>query len=183
QLPAHVDNVPLALKGQHVTHKRTTAWISPHPAPRTQKSGHSLLTVPFLHANTPHFLGNLTLLAFIMPIVAALVGARGAIAVMLMGCFAGAYAQMWLGSDGDAHVGASAGILGLYAYITSLSLLRKISLPKGFVWAIASVAMATVLGAGVFSNNVANAAHLMGLLIGVFWSLLDIRTRSTKKGY
>jgi hypothetical protein len=44
QLPAHVDNVPLALKGQHVTHKRTTAWISPHPAPRTQKSGHSRRT-------------------------------------------------------------------------------------------------------------------------------------------
>ena len=31
QLPAHVDNVPLALKGQHVNHKRTTAWISPTP--------------------------------------------------------------------------------------------------------------------------------------------------------
>ena len=31
QLSAHVDNVPLALKGQHVNHKRTTAWISPTP--------------------------------------------------------------------------------------------------------------------------------------------------------
>ena len=29
QLPANVDNPPLALKGQRVTHKRTTAWINP----------------------------------------------------------------------------------------------------------------------------------------------------------
>ena len=41
QLPAHVDNALLALRGQRVTHKRTTAWISPTPAPRTQKYGHS----------------------------------------------------------------------------------------------------------------------------------------------
>ena len=43
QLPAHVDNALLALKGRRVTHKRTTAWISPTPAPRTQKYGHSLI--------------------------------------------------------------------------------------------------------------------------------------------
>ena len=139
-----------------------------------------VLTVPFLHSSVPHFLSNLTLLAFIAPVTGALAGARGAIAVTLVGCFAGAYSQMWLGPGGDAQVGASAGILGLYAYVTSLSLLRVIDLPKGFVWVIATVAVASVLGAGLFSTAVANAAHLTGLLVGGVWSLAHIGSRSAQ---
>lgn len=50
QLPAHVDNVPLALKGQHVNHKRTTAWISPTP----RASNTKIRTLPlYLASNWP----------------------------------------------------------------------------------------------------------------------------------
>lgn len=139
-----------------------------------------VLTVPFLHASVPHFLSNLTLLAFIAPVAGALAGARGVVAVTLVGCFAGAYSQMWLGPGGDAQVGASAGILALYAHVTGLSLLRVIDLPKGFVWVIATVAVASVLGAGLFSTTVANAAHLTGLFVGGVWSLAHIGSRLAK---
>ena len=59
QLPAHVDNVPLALKGQHVNHKRTTAWISPTPRasntkirtlPASQHHDDGAVTLDVIHA-------------------------------------------------------------------------------------------------------------------------------------
>ena len=51
QLPAHVDNVPLALKGQHVNHKRTTAWISPTP----RASNTKIRTLPAWDKVIPFF--------------------------------------------------------------------------------------------------------------------------------
>jgi hypothetical protein len=65
QLPAHVDNVPLALKGQHVNHKRTTAWISPTP----RASNTKIRTLPgakhLIAALPPKFFTQLGLVSLV----------------------------------------------------------------------------------------------------------------------
>ena len=145
-----------------------------------------LLTFQFMHAGWMHILFNsLAIYFFGRPVEDAL-GRRHFLTLYLASGVFGGLVQMlfayWLPSFGGAVVGASAGASGLIAAFAILHWTERFSLliyfipisMTGKILFVVSLALAC-LGLLTPNSNIANAAHLGGILTGAFYVRLFIQ--------
>jgi len=138
-----------------------------------------LLTYQFMHANVWHILVNSWALYLFGREVEESLGGKQFLVLFLTagvvgGIFQALAASVWPQFFGGPVVGASAGCFGLVAAYATLFPNRELTLlfpPVTFqakVMLILSAVLA-VMGIVFPMNNVANAAHLGGMLVGFFF--------------
>lgn len=139
-----------------------------------------LLTFQFMHANVGHLLGNSLLIFFCGPAVEAAMGGRKFLMVYFGSGIIGGLVQLLYAlaiSENDAVMGASASGMGLVGAFCMLSwdevfnLLLFYIIPiamrgKTLFWIAFTVMLLYMLAP---QGNIANAAHLGGLLAGFFY--------------
>lgn len=132
----------------------------------------TLLTSIFLHGDIMHLLSNLVALAVFGLIFEGNFGERKFLAVFFAGGIASSFVSMFFY---DASLGASGAI---FAVIGALA----VTMPRMIVWNL-GVPMPMIAAAGVwllldiggvfYPSNVANMAHIAGMIFGaaagVFW--------------
>jgi membrane associated rhomboid family serine protease len=150
---------------------------------------YQLLTFQFLHGGFWHLLMNMIGLYFFGRAMEEMLGSRGMLKLYLLSGVVGGLAQVGLAvAFGDKFkapvVGASAGIFGLIAAFATrvpdqpITMLIFFVLPVTFKARVlliieACIALAGILGPllsrPVSAGNVANGAHLGGMLAGIAW--------------
>ena len=150
---------------------------------------YQLLTFQFLHGGLWHLLMNMIGLYFFGRAIEQMLGSIGMLKLYLASGVIGGLLQVGLAfafphTFGAAIVGASAGIFGLIAAFATrapeepITLLVFFFLPVTFKAKVlliieACIGLAGVLGPllpyPVFDGNIANGAHLGGMLTGIAW--------------
>jgi len=151
-----------------------------------------LLTFQFLHGGLMHLLFNMIGLYFFGRAMEDLLGSRGMLKLYLASGVAGGLLQVGLAMAFPTYfrgavVGASAGIFGLVAAFATrapeqpITMLILFILPVTFkarVFLIIEAALAlTGVFYPVFGGNIANGAHLGGMLTGIAWIRWDMWQR------
>ena len=139
------------------------------------RDGYRLFTGPMIHADFGHFLANLAMALIIMPLAFVLSSAGLTALVFLVANAVGGWLQLQLGSGAyQYYLGASAGVLSLYAFAFAVSLYRPRSLPPGLGVVLFGVALVSILAAEGLINSAATIAHVagvaVGLLAGCLWA-------------
>jgi membrane associated rhomboid family serine protease len=150
---------------------------------------YQLLTFQFLHGGLMHLLMNMIGLYFFGRAMEEMLGPRGMLKLYLTSGVVGGLLQVALGvafprTFNSATVGASAGIFGLIAAFATrapdepITILVFFFLPVTFKARVlliieACIALAGVLGPllpkPMFRSDIANGAHLGGMLTGIAW--------------
>jgi membrane associated rhomboid family serine protease len=150
---------------------------------------YQLLTFQFLHGSLMHLLMNMIGLYFFGRAIEEMLGSSGMLKLYLASGVVGGLLQVALAFAfprifGAAVVGASAGIFGLIAAFATrapdepITLLVFFFLPVTFKARVlliieGCIALAGVLGPllphPVFGGDIANGAHLGGMLTGIVW--------------
>lgn len=134
--------------------------------PRTERGLFGILTMPFLHANLSHLIGNLVslsvLLLFMMLFHSKkLVGV--VISVILMGGF-----LLWMFGRSASHVGASGLIYGIAGFMLVAGIFQR-----RFLEVVGSIAVAVLYGNSLFWGllpihpGVSWDGHLAGGIAGI----------------
>jgi membrane associated rhomboid family serine protease len=148
-----------------------------------------LITFQFLHGGVMHLLMNMIGLYFFGRAIEEMLGSMGMLKLYLTSGIVGGLLQAALGFAfpdifGSRTVGASAGIFGLIAAFATrapdepITLLVFFFLPVTFKARVlliieGCIALAGVLGPllphPLFASDIANGAHLGGMLTGIVW--------------
>jgi membrane associated rhomboid family serine protease len=150
---------------------------------------YQLLTFQFLHGGIMHLLMNMIGLYFFGRAVEQMLGSMGMLKLYLASGVVGGLLQVALAfafphTFGSAVVGASAGIFGLIAAFATrapdepITILVFFFLPVTFKARVLLIIEACIASAGVlgpllprpmFASDIANGAHLGGMLTGIAW--------------
>jgi tetratricopeptide (TPR) repeat protein len=132
-----------------------------------------MLSSTFVHLNTTHLLRNLSLL-LVLGIYAEQVFRKQLFLVLYLSCgVAGSIAS--LGAVPEMIIcGASASVFGLFGAMLSAYFLGKVALSKAEWWVFGFVAilMGYTLYAGAVTPEIANSAHVAGLILGSVFGML-----------
>jgi membrane associated rhomboid family serine protease len=158
----------LALSREGLTH----GWV------------YQLLTFQFMHAGIMHLLMNMIGLYFFGRAIENALGSLGVLKLYLAGGVVGGLLQVGLAFLFRRHfdvpvVGASAGVFALIAAFATrspevpITLLVFFVLPVSFKARALLIIEAAIALAGIaspiFGGNIANGAHLGGMLTGMVW--------------
>jgi membrane associated rhomboid family serine protease len=142
-----------------------------------------LLTYQFLHGGPMHLLINCLMLYWFGNVIENNFGWRRMLALYLGSGAVGGLVQAafstFTGTGMVPVVGASAGVFGLVAAFAILFRNQPITMLVAFVFPVAMKAkylllievVLSVLGMMAANDNIAHAAHLGGMLVGVAWAL------------
>lgn len=144
-----------------------------------------LLTYQFLHGGLMHLLINCLMLYWFGNVIESNFGWRRMLALYLGSGAVGGLVQaafftfVLRGGAMVPVVGASAGVFGLVAAFAILFRNQPITMLVAFVFPVAMKAkylllievVLSVLGMLAANDNIAHAAHLGGMLVGVAWAL------------
>jgi membrane associated rhomboid family serine protease len=140
--------------------------------PRTAQGLTGILTMPLLHQNLAHILGNSMALLSLCAILNSL---HSKAWLPLTSIWIGSGALTWLIARNAVHIGASGIIYGLAAYLMLIGFLEK-------KWITATVGtlvgvfygVSFLSGAGPWTNpNVSWEAHVAGALSGILTAFLQ----------
>jgi membrane associated rhomboid family serine protease len=138
--------------------------------PRQWSSLWTLLSAPFLHANLPHLLSNLT--SFL--VLGFLCGLRGrgfflqsSLIIILLGGF-----LVWLAGRQANHIGASGWIFGLWALLLATAWFER-----SFTSIVVAIVVVALYGGMVFGvlpvqRFVSFESHLFGAVAGILAAYL-----------
>ena len=147
-----------------------------------------LLTSVFVHAGLSHLLLNLFSLWLLGLLVEDRVGPLRLLLVYLACGVGGSLASLWWHADGINSVGASGAIFGLYGLLLVLLVGQKLVLDKSDRRAMLGLVLYLVFSnlLSGLSGNIDNAAHLGGLVTGLFiagpLSLFGMKSVKTEVG-
>ena len=147
-----------------------------------------LLTSVFVHAGLSHLLLNLFSLWLLGLLVEDRVGPLRLLLVYLACGVGGSLASLWWHNDGINSVGASGAIFGLYGLLLVLLVGQKLVLDKSDRRAMLGLVLYLVFSnlLSGLSGNIDNAAHLGGLVTGLFiagpLSLFGMKSVKTEVG-
>ncbi|WP_052732796.1 rhomboid family intramembrane serine protease [Hymenobacter terrenus] len=128
-----------------------------------------LLSCVFVHAGLSHLLLNMFSLWLLGLLVEDRVGPVRLLLVYLASGVGGSLASLWWHTNGINSVGASGAIFGLYGFLLTLLVSKKLVLDKSDRRAMLGLVLYLVLSnliSGV-TGNIDNAAHLGGLITGL----------------
>lgn len=126
-----------------------------------------ILTGPYFHYSTFHFLINSALLLFIGTIAWSMLGAVSII-TFIIGNIAGSYLQMTFGGDLFNNFGGiSGGVYALFGVLIAISIIDKNLLPKGFPLLLFNIAIIGIFSSEITSAHAATTAHIGGLITGM----------------
>ena len=128
-----------------------------------------LLTCLFVHAGLAHLLLNMFSLWLLGLLVEDRVGPLRLLLVYLASGVGGGLASLWWHSDGINSVGASGAIFGLYGFLLTLLVSKKLVLNKSDRRAMLGLVLYLVFSnlLSGLTGNIDNAAHLGGLATGL----------------
>lgn len=140
-----------------------------------------LLSGPFLHHSSAHFLTNCCLLMLGGTLASALCGGWS-IAVFVVGNMLSALAQFLWGSQlYDNFGGISGGVFALFGFLVMSSVMQRRFLPEGLALSMAGITLASGIASEALSANAASVAHMAGgisgILMAVVYSLQGVRWR------
>ena len=147
-----------------------------------------LLTSVFVHAGLSHLLLNLFSLWLLGLLVEDRVGPLRLLLVYLACGVGGSLASLWWHDSGINSVGASGAIFGLYGLLLVLLVGQKLVLDKSDRRAMLGLVLYLVFSnlLSGLSGNIDNAAHLGGLVTGLFiagpLSLFGMKSVKTEVG-
>ena len=147
-----------------------------------------LLTSVFVHAGLSHLLLNLFSLWLLGLLVEDRVGPLRLLLVYLACGVGGSLASLWWHDSGINSVGASGAIFGLYGLLLVLLVGQKLVLDKSDRRAMLGLVLYLVFSnlLSGLSGNIDNAAHLGGLITGLFvagpLSLFGMKSVKTEVG-
>ncbi|MGA3267502.1 MAG: rhomboid family intramembrane serine protease [Verrucomicrobiota bacterium] len=162
-------------------HTPLESWLALTPDCLQRGWVWELITFQFLHANLWHIACNLIVFWWVGHFVERVLGAKRFL-IALLGCGAvGGLLQVLLmvafpGRYGGAVVGASAGVAGLFAIFALLAQDSEVLLY--FIFPVRAITLLWIFGiVSLFFTlvptggqmGIANAAHLGGILAGIFW--------------
>ena len=149
---------------------------------------YQLITFQFMHAGWMHLLGNMFTLYFIGRAVEETLGRKGLLRLYLLSGTIGGLLQIILAFAFPAYfaggvVGASAGVFGLIAAFAARAPNQPITMfiyffpvtiqAKVLLFGEAVISLLGLLGPLIrftaFTGNIAHAAHLGGMLTGIFY--------------
>ncbi|MCX7908614.1 MAG: rhomboid family intramembrane serine protease [Ignavibacteria bacterium] len=129
-----------------------------------------LLSSIFLHSDLEHLFANVAALISIGTLLEPRVGSlRFLVAFIVTGVIGAAIST--INNHFVVSIGASGGILGLYAIFFVLLAFRRVSIRKKFFYDIVALVIFT-LASGLVDPNVDNSGHLGGFISGVFVGLV-----------
>ncbi|HEY3969126.1 MAG TPA: rhomboid family intramembrane serine protease [Planctomycetaceae bacterium] len=126
-----------------------------------------ILTMPFLHSNFRHLMGNLGALVVLLGFVFAFFPKRMSVVVVRVILIGGVL--LWLFGRPENHVGASGLIYGLAAFVIVSGIVQRRALPV-----MAAVGVAALYGSSLFwglipvDPGISWDGHLAGGLAGAF---------------
>lgn len=141
--------------------------------PRTISGLTGIITMPFLHADFKHLLGNSVPLAVTMLLLAGSRANSGAIvAIITLLCGIG----LWLFGRTALHIGASGLVFGLIAFHICAGIFEK-RLKSVILSVIVGLLYASTIAQGVvpFQQGVSWEGHLIGSIAGAFVALIVAR--------
>ncbi|MCC3154274.1 rhomboid family intramembrane serine protease [Hymenobacter sp. BT770] len=129
-----------------------------------------LLTCLFIHAGLSHLLLNMFSLWLLGLLVEDRVGPVRLVLVYLASGVGGGLASLWWHVYGINSVGASGAIFGLYGFLLTLLVSKRLVLDKSDRRAMLGLVIYLVLSnlLSGLTGNIDNAAHIGGLLTGLF---------------
>ena len=132
-----------------------------------------LLTSAFLHGSSAHWLMNSTALLSLGRWMEAYQPRGRLLIVYVLAVIAGGLASLWLLPNASS-VGASAGIVGLAAYLLVLAWRRPNDVPPGLLHMTGVGLLMTGLVGGFGFQHIDNAGHIGGALAGALaaWLML-----------
>jgi len=161
---------------------RVDAWFALSTAGMRAGRIYQLLTFQFMHAGWLHLLGNMIGLYFFGRAVEESLGRWGLLKLYLLSGTIGGLLQISLAfafrNQFDGVVGASAGVFGLIAAFATRSPDQPITMLIFFILPVTFAAKVFLLieavfslagMSGMFHDNVAHAAHLGGMITGIFY--------------
>jgi membrane associated rhomboid family serine protease len=144
--------------------------------PRTARGLIGIVTMPFLHGDFKHLLGNTIPLAVTLLLLAGSRANSGAI-VALIALLGGT--GLWLFGRTALHIGASGVVFGLIAFHVFAGIFEK-RLKSVIIAAFVGLLYASTLLRGIipFQQGVSWEGHLIGALAGALVALMVSRTLS-----
>jgi len=133
-----------------------------------------LVTGPYFHYSTLHFLINSSMLLVVGPIAFSSFG-WFSVFMFTAGNIASAAAQMWLGGAAfDSFGGISGGVYSLFGGLLAVGFRRRELLPSGLPLLFMGLSVVGIVSAEVFSEKSATSAHVVGLWVGIVLGLLNL---------
>jgi rhomboid protease GluP len=144
-----------------------------------------LFTAPFLHGNILHLVFNCIALWFAGRLFERLIGWRWFAAIFFVSALGGSVASVWINPPGIVGVGASGGIIGLFAAVIVGSVRFRSSqiayaLQAGAI-RILIPSLLPLFGAAKGGDTIDYAAHLGGAATGAVLTLLLLRLWPRKR--
>lgn len=142
--------------------------------PRTLSGLTGIVTMPFLHGDFKHLLGNTIPLAVTMMLLAGSRANSGAI-VVLIALLSGV--GLWLFGRTALHIGASGVVFGLIAFHICAGIFEK-RLQSVVLSVVVGLLYASTILQGIvpFQQGVSWEGHLIGAIAGAFVALLVSKT-------
>ncbi|SHH02896.1 rhomboid family intramembrane serine protease [Massilia sp. CF038] len=137
-----------------------------------------LLTGPFIHHDLVHWASN-SCLTVLVGIISAKISRPVSALTFLTGSAAGAITT-WLVGDPlfTSYVGVSAGTLAMLGFCAGTAWRHPELFPKSFAFTLVSFGVMNVFVSWIYSQDAANEAHVIGIVIGLLAGYL---TRPNRK--
>jgi membrane associated rhomboid family serine protease len=147
--------------------------------PRTLNGLTGIVTMPFLHADFKHLLGNTVPLAVTMMLLAGSRANSGAI-VTIITLLSGI--GLWIFGRTSLHIGASGVVFGLIAFHICAGIFEK-RLQSVVLSVVVGLLYASTILQGIvpFQPGVSWEGHLIGSIAGAFVALVVSRTLKTTR--
>jgi membrane associated rhomboid family serine protease len=130
-----------------------------------------LLTGPFIHLNFAHWGTNAALAIFIAMVAAKITRAQTA-AVFLFGSALGAFTTWVVGDEFfGSYLGVSAGVMAMLGLCGGAAWRAPKNFPINFAFTLITLGLLNIYLAWIYSPAAANAAHGVGLCLGVLWGV------------
>lgn len=147
--------------------------------PRTQRGLAGIVTMPFLHANLAHLMGNLVSLVVLLAFMLAFHSQKFIVDVLLIALVGGLL--LWLFGRPAVHVGASGLIYGLAGFMIVAGIAQK-----RFLEVVCALAVAVFYGNSLFwgllpmQPGISWDGHLAGAMGG---AIVGLRWRRDEREY
>jgi len=141
--------------------------------PRTLRGLTGIITMPFLHGDFKHLLGNTVPLAVTMMLLAGSRANSGAIVTIIM-LLSGI--GLWLFGRTALHIGASGMVFGLIAFHVFAGIFEK-RIQSAVLSVVVGLLYASTILQGVvpFQQGISWEGHLIGAIAGAFVALIVSR--------
>lgn len=126
----------------------------------------TLLTSIFLHADLLHLGYNMLALFFFGLILESIVGTRIFLAIFFIAGIGASFASLFFYERALGASGAIYGLMGAIAFLRPRMTAFALGVPMPMIVAALSYMILDVLGV-FYPSNVANIAHISGLLVGI----------------